>query len=134
MRAATYAVAAAPGDKAAAECGVYFFGAGQGGTVEANIERWKSQFRAPGGKPAAAEVAARKVRDLTITTIDTSGDYSGMVSRRARTACSSRLPPAGSHRREPQRQYIHQVHRSGQHDRGEPTEVPRAARVLPADK
>ncbi|MEP7307833.1 MAG: hypothetical protein ABJA98_20205 [Acidobacteriota bacterium] len=78
MRAATYAIAAAPGDKAAAECGVYFFGAGQGGTVEANIERWKSQFRAPGGKPAAAEVATRKVRDLTITTIDTSGDYSGM--------------------------------------------------------
>jgi hypothetical protein len=78
MCAATYAVAAAPGDRAAGECGVYFFGAGQGGTVEANIERWKSQFRAPGGKPATAQVATRKVRDLTITTIDTSGEYSGL--------------------------------------------------------
>src|SRR6185295_4630820 len=29
MRAATYTVAPAPGDKARAECGVYFFGAGQ---------------------------------------------------------------------------------------------------------
>src|SRR5262245_13882966 len=44
MRAATYTVAAVPGDKANADCVVYFFGAGQGGTVDANIERWKGQF------------------------------------------------------------------------------------------
>ena len=59
MRAATYMIPPAPGDTANAECGVYFFGAGQGGSVEANLDRWKSQFRAPGGKPAAARVATR---------------------------------------------------------------------------
>jgi hypothetical protein len=78
MRAATYSVAPAAGDKAGGECGVYFFGAGQGGSVEANLDRWKGQFRTPDGKPAVAQVAKRTTGGLTITTIDVSGDYSGM--------------------------------------------------------
>jgi hypothetical protein len=77
MRAATYSVAPAAGDSASAECGVYFFGAGQGGSVEANIERWKGQFT-DAGKPAAAKIGTRKVNGLAVTTIDTSGEYSGM--------------------------------------------------------
>jgi hypothetical protein len=78
MRAATYTIPPAPGDTANAECGVYFFGAGQGGSVEANLDRWKSQFLAPGGKPAAARVAKRTAGGLTITTIDTAGEYTGL--------------------------------------------------------
>ena len=78
MRAATYTIAPSAGDKANAECAVYFFGAGQGGSVEANLDRWKSQFQASGGKPAVAQIATRTTRGLTMTTIDTSGDYSGM--------------------------------------------------------
>ena len=77
MRAATYAVAAAPGDTAAGECAVYFFGAGQGGTVEANIERWKGQFT-NAGKPAAAVVSKRTVHGIAMTTIDAAGEYSGL--------------------------------------------------------
>jgi hypothetical protein len=79
MRAATYTVVAVPGDKANAECGVYFFGAGQGGSVEANIQRWKAQFQGADGKPAAAKIVKGTTnRGITITTIDTSGDYSGL--------------------------------------------------------
>jgi hypothetical protein len=78
MRAATYSIAPAGGDKAAAECAVYFFGAGQGGSVDANIERWKGQFQGPGGKPAPSHVAKRKIRGMSVTTIDASGNYSGM--------------------------------------------------------
>jgi hypothetical protein len=79
MRAATYTVLALPGDKANAECAVYFFGAGQGGSVEANIERWKGQFKGVDGKPAPAKIAKRTTSfGMTITTIDTSGDYSGL--------------------------------------------------------
>jgi hypothetical protein len=77
MRAATYAIAPVSPDTAAAECGVYFFGAGQGGSVDDNIERWKGQFRV-NGKPAPAQVARRTVRGLTMTTVDASGEYSGM--------------------------------------------------------
>jgi hypothetical protein len=78
MRAATYTVPPAPGDAPGAECVVYFFGQGQGGSVEANIERWTGQFRGPDGKPAAPRVAKRHSHGLTITTIDVSGTYSGM--------------------------------------------------------
>jgi hypothetical protein len=78
MRAATYTIAPAPGDRTGAECGVYFFGAGQGGSIEANIERWKSQFSGPDGTPAAAKVAKRTIRGLAITTLDVSGAYSGL--------------------------------------------------------
>jgi hypothetical protein len=78
MRAATYSVAPAPGDKASAECGVYFFGTGQGGTIEANLERWKGQFKGPDGKVAPAKIANRTVNGLAITAIATSGEYSGM--------------------------------------------------------
>ena len=78
MRAATYTVTPPGGDRAAAECAIYFFGTGQGGTVDANIARWKGQFRDPDGKPAAARVATRTAHGLTITTVDVTGTYSGM--------------------------------------------------------
>jgi hypothetical protein len=90
MRAATYRIAPAAGDKASAECGVYFFGAGQGGTVEANLERWKSQFKDPNGKVAPAQIARRTIHGLAITTIDTAGEYSGMGGPMA--ASSSTVP------------------------------------------
>jgi hypothetical protein len=66
MRVATYTV----GD---AECAVYFFGQGQGGSIDANLERWKNQFHGP-----AAKTAKRTVHGLQVTTIDASGDYTGM--------------------------------------------------------
>jgi len=44
MRAATYTVPATAPDSASAECVVYFFGSGQGGSVQANLDRWKGQL------------------------------------------------------------------------------------------
>jgi hypothetical protein len=78
MRAATYTITPAPGDKTAAECAVYFFGTGQGGSVDANVQRWKGQFSGPNGTPAGTKVAKRTVRGLPVTTLDVSGAYSGM--------------------------------------------------------
>jgi len=78
MRAATYKIPPAAGDHDGAECVVYFFGAGQGGSVQANIERWNGQFTDLGGKPAAAKIAKRTVHGLPVTTIAVSGAYSGM--------------------------------------------------------
>jgi len=66
MRAATYTVTDA-------ECAVYFFGQGQGGSVQANIDRWKSQF-----KPSDAKVTKVIIHGLPVTKIDISGEYSGM--------------------------------------------------------
>jgi hypothetical protein len=72
MRAATYLV-----DDA--ECVVYFFGQGQGGGVQANIERWKGQFSQPNGQPVTAKTAQKTIHGLPVTTIDISGNYAGMA-------------------------------------------------------
>jgi hypothetical protein len=77
MRAASYPVAAAPGDHEGGECVVYFFGQGQGGSVQANVDRWEGQFKTS-GKPSPAKVAKTTIHGLPVTTIDVSGDYSGM--------------------------------------------------------
>ena len=90
MRAATYIVAPVAGDKANGECVVYFFGEGQGGSVEANVERWKGQFHAADGSAAPAQVAKRTSHGLTITTIDASGEYSGMGGPMASGQSSAR--------------------------------------------
>ena len=79
MRAATYTVAPVQGDPDGAECAVYFFGLGQGGSIQANIDRWEGQFKTPGGKPAPAKVTKITIHGLPVTTIDVSGEYSGMA-------------------------------------------------------
>lgn len=78
MRAATYKVPPAAGDQGMAECVVYFFGQGEGGPVDANIERWNGQFQTAGGRMAAAQVRKREIHGLPVTTIDVSGAYTGM--------------------------------------------------------
>lgn len=78
MRAVTYQVPLASGDHGAAECVVYFFGQGQGGPVRANMERWQSQFQTRAGKAAEAQIGNRVIHGLAVTTIDVSGDYTGM--------------------------------------------------------
>lgn len=74
MRLATYSVG--PN----AECGVYYFGPGEGGSVQANLDRWIGQFAQPGGKPSKelAKVAKRNIHGLQVTTVDVSGGYTGM--------------------------------------------------------
>lgn len=75
MRAATYTAPPVPGDAARAECAIYFFGAGQGGSVEANLERWRGQFTNVKGSPTTKKNVAR---GLAITTLDVTGTYSGL--------------------------------------------------------
>lgn len=70
MRVVTYAIPAA---KAAepAECAVFFFGPGQGGSVDANVERWSRQFE---GTPKADRTAA-PVAGLRVTRVQLAGTY-----------------------------------------------------------
>ncbi len=73
MRAATYDVPAAAGDTEGAECAVFFFGAGQGGGVQANIDRWLGQFQE---KPATAPVGKKQtIGGMSVTTIEHGGTY-----------------------------------------------------------
>ncbi len=66
MRVATYTIPAAAGAEPG-ECGVFFFGRGQGGSVEDNLERWRSQFEPrPDAKPAVRTVNGLKVHELEL--------------------------------------------------------------------
>jgi len=71
MRAATYTIAPAKGDVEAAELGVFYFGKGQGGSVEDNVKRWSGQFE--GGKPATTK--QQKVGTLAVTRVAIEGTY-----------------------------------------------------------
>ena len=116
MRLATYTVA--PG----AECGIYFFGAGQGGSVDANLDRWIGQFLQADGKPskAAAKIAKRTIHGWPVTTVDVSGAYTGMGGPTAKTgARSAGLSDAGAIVEGPQGSMFLQVYRSGQDHRRE---------------
>lgn len=73
MRAATYVVPAVAGDPEPGECAVFFFGPSQGGGVEANIQRWLSQFEPSTAKPGQPKT--RTIHGLRVTTIDHSGTY-----------------------------------------------------------
>ena len=71
MRAATFSIPAASGDAEGAECGVFFFGSGQGGDPEANIARWAAQFE---GGPTP-ERATREVNGIAVKLVKISGTY-----------------------------------------------------------
>ena len=71
MRIATYGIQASEGDPEGGECAVSFFGAGAGGNVDANIDRWIGQFE-NGGIPAKA---SREVNGLKVSLVQISGAY-----------------------------------------------------------
>ena len=73
MRVAQYGL---PGPAGEATLGIFFFGPGQGGSVEANIERWHGQFTQGDGQPAQGRRWTRQVGDIEITGLDISGTFS----------------------------------------------------------
>jgi len=74
MRVAQYRVPAAPGS-GDGEAVVFYFGKGQGGTVEANIERWTSQFSNPDGRPVIPRVQKLTANGLSVTIVELNGSY-----------------------------------------------------------
>jgi len=68
MRLATYTV---PGKGGEAECAVYYFGPGQGGTVEANMERWIGEFETP----ARPEQSSGSVNGIAVSRLRVKGTY-----------------------------------------------------------
>jgi len=81
MRAATYLVAAAPGDPEGAECAVFYFVTGQGGDVDANVERWIAQFEQPDGSAStkAARTTKLDVDGLPVTRVEVTGTYTASM-------------------------------------------------------
>jgi hypothetical protein len=67
------------GDKS--EIVVFYFGEGQGGSVEANVERWYGQFQQPDGGSTRerAKVTKSKAGELSITRVDVEGTYAAPI-------------------------------------------------------
>jgi hypothetical protein len=82
MRAAQYKLPKAEGDPEDASLVLYFFGAGQGGSVSDNIDRWVGQMQQPGGGSSKdkAKTETLTVNGLKVTMVDVSGTYTAQMS------------------------------------------------------
>jgi len=76
MRVAEFTLPRADGDAEDAQLVVYYFG-GQGGSVDANIQRWVGQMQQADGKPSSgvAKKQTRTVNGITVTLVDVDGTY-----------------------------------------------------------
>ena len=74
------------GSDGSAEAVIFYFGAGGGGGVEANLERWFGQFEQPDGSSTRdrANVTEREVNGLSLTIADMRGTYVAPVRPGAR--------------------------------------------------
>ena len=67
MRKATYAIPHADKDKEDGELGIFYFGPGMGGSVDANVDRWVKQFSdVPVDKIKRADRAANGLVEHTV--------------------------------------------------------------------
>lgn len=65
-------------DSKAAHVNVYFFGEGQGGPIEDNVERWKNQFRSDDGYEVEPQVETFEVNDMPVTFVELEGEWRQM--------------------------------------------------------
>lgn len=73
MRVAEYGL---EGDENA-ELSVFYFGADQGGTVEANMSRWIGQFTQPDGSQTQAKRSERTVKGIDVAVVEAHGTFAG---------------------------------------------------------
>ncbi len=82
MRVAQYRLPRADGDTEDASLIVYYFGQGQGGSAQANLDRWIGQMEQPGGGSSKDKAKTEKmtVGGLDVTLLDVSGTYTAEMT------------------------------------------------------
>lgn len=82
MRAAQYKLPKAEGDAEDASLVLYYFGQGQGGGTQANIDRWINQMQQPDGSASSSKAKSDSltVNGLKVTTVDVSGTYAAEMT------------------------------------------------------
>ena len=82
MRVAQYKLPKAEGDGEDASLVIYFFGATQGGSTQANIDRWISQIQQPDGSSSKdkAKSETTTINGLKVTTVDVAGTYTAEMA------------------------------------------------------
>jgi hypothetical protein len=81
MRVAEFTLPRVAGDSADAALAVFYFG-GEGGSIQANVDRWIGQMTQPDGRPSrdAAKESHFTTHGLTVTLVDVSGTYTAEMS------------------------------------------------------
>jgi len=87
MRVGQYKLPKAEGDKEDGALVVYYFGASQGGSPQANIDRWIGQMQQPDGSDskAKAKTETMTVNGLKVTTVDVTGLYTAEMAPGSKT-------------------------------------------------
>jgi len=82
MRVAQYKLPRIEGDKDDGSLVLYYFGASQGGTAQANIDRWIGQIQQPDGSSSKdkAKTETMTVNGLKVTTVDVIGTYTAEMA------------------------------------------------------
>ncbi|MEP6921808.1 MAG: hypothetical protein ABI967_11840 [bacterium] len=80
MRIAQYKLPGVEGDTEDASLVLYYFGPQQGGSVQANVERWIGQMKQADGDAAEPKTETLTVHGLKITTVDAAGTYTAEMS------------------------------------------------------
>ena len=82
MRVAQYKLPKAEGDNDEASLIVYYFGATQGGTTQANIDRWIAQMQQPDGSSSKdkAKTETTTINGLKVTMVDVTGTYTAEMA------------------------------------------------------
>ena len=82
MRVAQYKLPKAEGDNEDAALVIYFFGATQGGSIQANVDRWISQIQQPDGSSSGdkAKTDTMTVNGLKVSTVDITGTYTAEMA------------------------------------------------------
>ena len=82
MRVAQYTLPKSEVDLEDASLVLYYFGAAQGGSAQANVERWINQIKQPDGSSSQdkAKTEVATVNGLKMTTVDVSGTYTAEMT------------------------------------------------------
>jgi len=87
MRVGQYKLPKAEGDKEDASLVLYYFGSTQGGTAQANIDRWISQMQQPDGSDSKskAKTDSLTINGLKVNTVDVTGTYTAEMAPGSKT-------------------------------------------------
>jgi hypothetical protein len=93
MRKAQFQLPRAEGDSDDGSLVIFYFGPGQGGSAQANLDRWIAQFEQPDGSPSKdrAKTKTMAVNGLTVSLLDLSGTFTAEMT-----------PGAGDRQNKPQ--------------------------------
>jgi hypothetical protein len=87
MRVAQFKLPKAEGDSEDGSLVLYYFGATQGGSSQANIDRWISQMQQPDGSSSKdkAKTETMAVNGLKVTSVDVTGTYTAEMAPGSQT-------------------------------------------------